>query len=172
MGFDPTNWQVSSMNDVGEGNSPGIACQIEPSLRLSQAGKGLGRLAMGKAIEEGSEVVPTKQVRPRDWRKAMSDNVATALIVYTGLQIFMTVDALKQGVSSTLPYFALIILVAAIIPACRWAEGRWKDLSDEEAADEGLKPAFRRDQIILWVLAIGLPLVLTAIAKAFFALAS
>lgn len=125
---------------------------------------------MGKAIEDNGEVVTTSHEHTRDWRKAMSDNVAIALIVYTGLQIFVTVNALKEGVSSTLPYFALVILVAAIIPACRWAEARWKNLSDEEAADEALKPAFRRDQIILWTLAIGLPLVLTGIAKAIFAM--
>ena len=37
---------------------------------------------------------------PRDWRKAMSDNVALALIVYTGLQIFLSgvcCQALEQG---------------------------------------------------------------------------
>ncbi|MBY6127129.1 hypothetical protein KUW15_00220 [Qipengyuania aquimaris] len=119
---------------------------------------------MGEAIENSHE-----QGHQRDWRKAMSDNVATALIVYTGLQIFVTVNALKEGVSSTLPYFALVILVAAIIPACRWFEKRWKDLSDAEAADEDLRPAFRRDQFLLWALAIGLPFVLTGILKAIFA---
>lgn len=119
---------------------------------------------MGKAIENSHE-----HERQRDWRKAMSDNVATALIVYTGLQIFVTVDALKEGSSSTLPYFALVILVAAIIPACRWFEKRWKDLSDAEAANEDLRPAFRRDQFLLWALAIGLPFLLTALLKAIFA---
>ncbi|UYH56282.1 hypothetical protein N6L26_09950 [Qipengyuania sp. SS22] len=106
--------------------------------------------------------------RRRDWRKAMSDNVALALLVYTGLQIFMTVGAMKQGVSSIVPYLALIILVAGIIPACRWFERRWSDLSDDEAADLAFKPAFRRDQIMLWVLAIGLPVVLTLIFKLIF----
>ena len=124
---------------------------------------------MGEAIDNSHSSGNAENGHRRDWRKAMSDNVALALIVYTALQIFVTVDALKEGVSSTLPYFALIILVAAIIPACRWAEGRWKNLSDEDAANEGLKPAFRRDQIILWLLAIGLPIVLTAIATAVFA---
>ncbi|MBY6219325.1 hypothetical protein [Qipengyuania aquimaris] len=119
---------------------------------------------MDKAIENSHE-----HEHRRDWRKAMSDNVATALIVYTGLQIFVTVNALKEGVSSTLPYFALVILVAAIIPACRWFEKRWKDLSDAEAADEDLRPAFRRDQFLLWALAVGLPFVLTGILKAIFA---
>ena len=107
--------------------------------------------------------------RPRDWRKAMSDHVAYALLVYTGLQIFMTVKALSEGFSSILPYVALIILVAAIIPACRWFEKRWTSMSDEQAADASYAPAFRRDIIMLWLLAIGLPLVLTGLCKAIFA---
>lgn len=106
--------------------------------------------------------------RKRDWRKAMSDNVAFALLVYTALQIFMTVGAMKQGVSSIVPYMALIILVGGIIPACRWFERRWSGLSDEEAADIERKPAFRRDQLLLWGIAIGLPVALTAFFKLIF----
>ena len=107
----------------------------------------------------------------RDWRKKMSDNVAYALLVYTGLQIFVTVGALKEGASSILPYLALVVLVAAIIPACRAFEGRWKYLGDAEAQEPALSGRFRRDQLFLWLLAIGLPFALTALAKAAFALA-
>ncbi|MBT8426987.1 MAG: hypothetical protein KJO02_03050 [Erythrobacter sp.] len=124
---------------------------------------------MGEAIDNTPNNGDGNSSHLHDWRKAMSDNVALALIVYTGLQIFVTVNAIKEGVSSTLPYFALVFLVAAIIPACRWFERRWVNLSDEEAHDEALSGAFRRDQILLWVIAIGLPFLLTAIAKAIFA---
>ena len=110
-------------------------------------------------------------VRQRDWSKAMSDNIALALIVYTALQIFVTVEALREGVSSTLPYFALIILVAAIIPACRWFEKRW-DLPAEARNDEGLRGDFRRDQFLLWALALGLPLAITALLRAIFTAAA
>ncbi|MEE4154504.1 MAG: hypothetical protein V2I27_10130 [Erythrobacter sp.] len=99
----------------------------------------------------------------------MSDHVAYALLVYTGLQIFVTVKALAAGFSSILPYIALIILVAAIIPACRWFERRWTDLSDAQARDPALAPAFRRDIIGLWLLALGLPFLLTALVKLAFA---
>lgn len=126
-------------------------------------------MRMNKALHEDGMRGEHSAPRKRDWRKAMSDNVALALIVYTGLQIFVTVHALKEGVSSTLPYFALIILVAAIIPACRWFEKRWKYLSDAQAADESYRSAFRRDQLWLWVIAIGLPFLLTGILKAIFA---
>jgi len=105
----------------------------------------------------------------RDWRRAMSDHVAYALLVYTGLQIFMTVKALTEGAPGLLPYAALVILVAGIIPACRWFEKRWSGLSDSEATDPSLASAFRRDAAGLWLLATGLPVVLTILIKAFFA---
>lgn len=107
--------------------------------------------------------------KPRDWRKSMSDHVAYALLVYTTLQIFMTVKAMSEGMSSILPYLVLVLLVAAIIPACRWFEKRWSGLSDEAASDDQYAGAFRRDTIALWVMAISLPLALTAMFKVIFA---
>ncbi|MCX9145807.1 hypothetical protein OPU67_00455 [Erythrobacter sp. WG] len=104
--------------------------------------------------------------RARDWRKAMSDHVAYGLLVYTGLQIFLTIKALSEGSSSVLPYLALIVLVAGIIPVCRWFEKRWADLDDAQAVDPANAAAFRRDAILLWSLAIGLPVVLTLLFKA------
>jgi len=104
--------------------------------------------------------------RARDWRKAMSDHVAYGLLVYTGLQIFLTIKALSEGSSSVLPYLALIVLVAGIIPVCRWFEKRWADLDDAQAVDPAYAAAFRRDAILLWSLAIGLPVVLTLLFKA------
>lgn len=101
----------------------------------------------------------------RDWRKAMSDHVAYALLTYTGLQIFVTVHALKGGSHSLLPYFALVVLVAGIIPACRKFERRWAGLTDEQASDASYAAAFRRDLLGLWGLAIGLPFVITGLFK-------
>ena len=104
--------------------------------------------------------------KARDWRKGMSDNIAWALLVYTALQIFVTVHALKKGSSTILPYLALIALVAAIIPACRWFEKRWQDIGDEAAADPAYAGAYRRDRLLLWLIAIGLPFLLTGLFKA------
>ena len=108
--------------------------------------------------------------RPLDWRKRMSDHVAYALLVYTGLQIFVTAVALKGAVGSILPYFALVVLVFGIIPACRMIERRWDVLGDADAADPAFASAFRRDTALLWAGAIGLPLALTAGFKAFISL--
>lgn len=107
-----------------------------------------------------------------DYGKKMSDHVAYALLVYTSLQIFVTVKALAQGFSSILPYLALVILVAAIIPACRWFEKRWAGVdgnSGDAGSDDAVAAAFKRDTIGLWMLAIGLPFILTMIAKTVFA---
>ena len=95
--------------------------------------------------------------KPIDWRKRMSDNIAYALLVYTVLQIFVTMSMLERKGGSLLPYFALIILVAAIIPACRRFEKRWNRLSDAQSADPQFASYYRRDQMWLWGLAIGLP---------------
>ncbi len=77
-----------------------------------------------------SSQIGAAPAKPRDWRKRMSDNIAYALLVYTALQIFMTMGALHGKGGSILPYFALVVLVAAIIPACRRFEKRWNRLSD------------------------------------------
>jgi hypothetical protein len=103
--------------------------------------------------------------RQIDWRRRMSDNIAYALLVYTGLQIFVTMGALKAEGGSLLPYLALVILVGAIIPACRRFEHRWNRLSDVQAADPAMSRYFRRDRIALWLLAIGLPFVITGLFK-------
>lgn len=102
----------------------------------------------------------------RDWRKSMSDNVAYALIVYTALHIFATVGAMKETGMKSMALLALVVLIAAIIPACRKFERRWRDLTDEQAIDPSYASAFRRDQITVWVMALGLPFALTAIFKA------
>ena len=108
---------------------------------------------------------PVGSARPLDWRKRMSDNIAYALLVYTGLQIFVTMGALRGESRSLLPYLALIVLVVAIIPSCRRFERRWNRLTDAQAADLTMACYYRRDRLTLWLLAIGLPFALTGIFK-------
>jgi hypothetical protein len=115
---------------------------------------------MDKALWE-SAGTQKRSGRKLDWRRKISDHVAYALLVYTAMQIFVTMSAIKGGHGSILPYFALIVLVAAIIPGCRMFEKRWDGLSDVEAANPELRDRFRRDLVLLWLCAIGLPLALT-----------
>ena len=117
---------------------------------------------MDEALREHSAT--HKRARTKlDWRRKMSDHVAYGLLVYTGLQIFVTMSALKVGQGSILPYFALIVLVVAIIPGCRMFEKRWESLSDSEAANPELADRFKRDRLLVWLFAIGLPIALTGL---------
>ncbi|MEQ1495202.1 MAG: hypothetical protein ABL912_05495 [Novosphingobium sp.] len=108
-------------------------------------------------------VLAHRSAKPLDWRKRMSDNVAYALLVYTALQIFVTLGTMHGKGGSMLPYIALIILVVAIIPACRRFEKRWARLSDAQAADPQFARFYRRDQVWLWLLAIGLPFLVSGL---------
>lgn len=120
---------------------------------------------MDKTLHESVAATQKRAGRTLDWRKKMSDHVAYALLVYTGLQIFVTMTALKTGHGSVLPYFALIVLIAAIIPGCRLFEKRWDGLTDSEAANPELADRFKRDRLAVWLCAIGLPFALTAAFK-------
>lgn len=105
--------------------------------------------------------------RTVDWRKRMSDTVAYGLLVYTGLQIFVTMQALEGGNSaSMLPMLALVVLVAGIIPLFRRFERRWEHLDDAAAHDPALRGAYRRDQLRVWACSVGLPFLVTGVFKA------
>jgi hypothetical protein len=119
---------------------------------------------MDKALREHSGA-QKRGAAKLDWRRKMSDHVAYGLLVYTGLQIFVTMSALKVGLGSILPYFALIVLVVAIIPGCRMFEKRWEALSDSEAANPELADRFKRDRLLVWLFALGLPFALTGLFK-------
>ncbi|MCY1670686.1 hypothetical protein OVA07_06620 [Novosphingobium sp. SL115] len=99
--------------------------------------------------------------KPVDWRKKMSDNVAYGLLVYTGLQIFVTLHTIQGNSTSIMPVFVLVVLVAAIIPLFRNFERRWEQLSDEDAHNIAYKAAYRRDQAKVWALAALLPFVIS-----------
>ena len=117
---------------------------------------------MDKALRERSATQKRAGTK-LDWRRKMSDHVAYGLLAYTGLQIWLTMGVLKTGQGSILPYFALIVLVGGIIPGCRMFEKRWESLSDSEAANPELADRFRRDRRLVWVFAIGLPILLTGL---------
>jgi hypothetical protein len=116
-------------------------------------------------VSQPLSVAREAPIRLIDWRRKMSDNIAYALLVYTSLQIFVTMSALHAEGGSLLPYLALIILVGAIIPACRRFERRWNRLSDEQAADPSFARFYRRDRLALWLMAIGLPFAITALFR-------
>jgi hypothetical protein len=103
----------------------------------------------------------SSDARPIDWRKRMSDHVAWSLLVYTAIQIVLVSFGRSGAHGSLLPYFALVLLVAAVIPAWRLFEARWTDLDDAAASDPALAGAFARDRLRIWGAALALPLVMT-----------
>ncbi|WP_298288966.1 hypothetical protein [Novosphingobium sp.] len=109
---------------------------------------------------------PDQEGHRLDWRKRMSDTVAYGLLVYTALQIFVTLRTLEGEGSSLLPMIALVVLVAGVIPMFRHFERRWEALDDTAAAEPTLQSAFRRDQLAVWAISIGLPFLLTALFRA------
>ena len=62
------------------------------------------------------------------------------------------------------------IMNAGAIYLRRKFERRWEAMDDDAVSDPALRGTFRRDQAMLWALAIGLPFVLTGLFKAFAAL--
>ena len=120
---------------------------------------------MDKALWQAAEREDGKNRKAIDWKRRISDHIAYALLVYTGLQIFVTMGALKSQHGSILPYFALILLVVAVIPGFRLVEKRWEALADSAAPREELAPLFTRDVSVLWLSAITLPLLVTGLVK-------
>lgn len=120
---------------------------------------------MDKALWEATASKAEGHRKALEWQRKMSDNVAFALLVYTGLQIFVTMGAMNTGHGSIMPYLGLVLLVMAIIPACRLFEKRWERLAASGASPEQLAPLFTRDRLLLWAAAIGLPFVVTGMIK-------
>lgn len=125
---------------------------------------------MARALWESAEQTERAQIRSygqsHGWSRKMSDHIAYALLAYTALNIALTIGAIKNALQgSILPYFSLILLVAAIIPTCRSLERRWERLDAESADEQALKRRFVRDRAIVWIAAIAVPLAITGVFK-------
>lgn len=97
------------------------------------------------------------------WSQRMSNHIAYALLTYTGLQIFFGMAAIKGDSPSILPYFALVLLVAGVIPACRNFERRWENMAN--TSEPQWAGRFRKEAIMLWCAAFALPLAVVTIAN-------
>jgi hypothetical protein len=99
--------------------------------------------------------------------KRISNAVAYGLMVYTGLQIFLTMRALEVADNSLLPMVGLVVLVGAIIPLYRRLEKQW-DATAARLADDppALAAALTRARLTIWAISIGLPLLVTVLVAA------
>lgn len=109
-----------------------------------------------------SRAKPHVRVREANsFGKRMSNHIAYALVVYTLLLIFEVSPQMESKGTSILPYFFLVFLVGLAILPCRSLEHRWKAF---DALDQtNLRGLFRRDAILLWITAVGIPTALMAI---------
>lgn len=101
----------------------------------------------------------------------MSRNIAFALLVYTMLMIFFVAPSMAKLTASLAPYFALLLLVAIVIPFCRVFEKRWQRLEGSELSSHGLDLRFRVDQVKIWGLAVIVPIGLTLFFRSLAAIA-
>ena len=116
------------------------------------------------ALPPFGDAVSRASDRANDWRQRFSNHVAYALLVYTALQVVATIAALKLGSgTSLLPFAALILLVVAILPACRHIESRWTILSETQAESAAKAGRYGRDVRALWVLAVTTPFAITLV---------
>lgn len=104
------------------------------------------------------------------YAKRMSDNIAMALVIYTMMLIFVVTPSIETKGTSILPYFLLVVFVASIIPFFRRFEHRWVALDGSELGMHGLDTRFSIDRVKLWVMAIGVPLLLALMFRAFAAI--
>lgn len=95
------------------------------------------------------------------YAKRMSDNVAIALVIYTLMLIFLVTPNMETKGMSILPYFLLVAMVGIVIPIFRRFEWRWTHLDGIELSRSGLDSRFLADRIKLWLVAIGVPVLLS-----------
>ncbi|MEH6790543.1 hypothetical protein [Parasphingorhabdus sp.] len=119
--------------------------------------------ASGKSVSQHGKHQDVQRTGVR-WDKKMSNNCAAALLVYTLAQIFVVLRFIETNGISIAPYFGLIVLVAVIIPFCRNFEKRWRNMNNG-LSEQSLAAKFRADQVVLWLLALGLPLVFVGVIK-------
>jgi hypothetical protein len=88
----------------------------------------------------------------------MSNNLAWALVLFTGLQIAVISGVVATGASTILYHLGIAVLIAAVVPAARNLERRWESLSQSDLSGLRLAALFRVDQLKLWGTALFLPL--------------
>lgn len=117
---------------------------------------------MAKARQ--AHFIPQQHNARTSFAKTMCSQVAYALLIHTFMLIMITSHALETSGISIFPYFMLVIFVGIAIPYLRKLERKWQNVGATD--DQELSKQFTNDRIGLWSLAIAMPIVYFAIAKA------
>jgi hypothetical protein len=110
---------------------------------------------MATRAQSHSRVRETKSLGKR-----ISTHIAYALVMYTLLLIFLVSPQMESKGTSILPYFLLVLLVGLAILPCRSLERRWNMADNYDS--NSLNGTCNRDAVLLWVAAIGIPVLLMA----------
>ncbi len=99
------------------------------------------------------------------WQHKISNHIAFALLAYTGLQIFVVMGAIGGHGMSMVPYVALVVLVAIVIPLARKLERQWERFLASEPPVPVIVNRYRFDRVRIWGFAIGFPFLIVALSK-------
>jgi len=99
------------------------------------------------------------------WQTKISNHIAYALLAYTGLQIFVVMGAIGGHGMSMLPYLALVVLVAIVIPLARKLEKQWDRFLGTEPSAHEISRRYNFDRIKIWVFALGFPFLIVGLSK-------
>ena len=117
---------------------------------------GRDRFAASKDTHMGS-------LTKRTWDKRMCGQIAWALVLHTLLLIFFVTAKMESEGISILPYFVLILMVGLFIYLGRRMDHRWRFLAKTELSYNSLQLRYRVDTLRVWVMAIGLPFLWSAL---------
>ena len=117
---------------------------------------------MAKARQ--AHFIPHQRNARTSFAKTMCSQVAYALLIHTFMLIMITSHALETSGISIFPYFLLVFFVGIAIPYLRALDRKWQNIDTTD--DRELSKQFTNDRIGLWSLAIAMPIVYFAIAKA------
>lgn len=95
--------------------------------------------------------------RARRLGNQMTRHVASALLVFAVLQIWLVSSVIDLGAPRSTAVGAMIVLIAAALPYARITERRWQSLGQHALPSPALMDRFRRDVRLLWVLALIIP---------------
>ncbi len=108
--------------------------------------------------------IPHQRNARTSFAKTMCSEVAYALLIHTLMLIMITSHALETSGISIFPYFLLVFFVGIAIPYLRGLERKWQNVDTTD--DRDVRKQFASDRIGLWSLAIVMPIIYFAIAKA------
>lgn len=97
------------------------------------------------------------------WKRRISNNAAAALLVFTSLHIICFMAVAGYTGWRWINLLGIAIMIMLVIPAISKIEARWEALTREPLGPAEISTHFRRERLRLWVAAIFLPFLGSAV---------